>query len=190
MRMPATESSAGGFAVRSAPFVAPRDRGVVPLPRLVAAPAGSIRGVVRDASGQPAVGVPVEVRGAGEVRSVATGAGGAFAISGLLPDEYVVEPFAHRGEVGVAAEVRVQQVDHRPEVTSLFDVDLEQVAAVIHARRAGAEQTLLLDTGRLGVRLDDDDALERMTMLPGHLLPHGFAGVVSCWNHPPIFWIV
>lgn len=134
---PATESSVGGFAVRSAPFVAPRDRGVVPLPRLVAAPAGSIRGVVRDASGQPAVGVPVEVRGAGEVRSVATGAGGAFAISGLLPDEYVVEPFAHRGEVGVAAEVRVDravvacdlQLQAAPE-SSLRVVDEQGAVAV------------------------------------------------------------
>ena len=28
----------------------------------------------------------------------------------------------------VAAEVRVQQVDHRPQVAALLDVDLEQVA--------------------------------------------------------------
>ncbi len=104
-----TDGNAGGFAARSEPFVAPRARGVVPLPRLVASSAGSIRGVVRDASGQPVSGVPVEVRGAGEVRRVATGAGGAFVLSGLLPDEYVVEPFAFRGEVGVATDVRVDR---------------------------------------------------------------------------------
>ena len=34
----------------------------------------------------------------------------------------------------LAAEVGVQQVDHRPEVTALLDVDLEQVAQVVEAR--------------------------------------------------------
>ena len=34
----------------------------------------------------------------------------------------------------VAAEVRVQQVDHRPEVTPFLDVHLKQVAEVVHAR--------------------------------------------------------
>ena len=33
----------------------------------------------------------------------------------------------------VAAEVLVQQVDHRPQVAAFLDVDLEQVAQVVHA---------------------------------------------------------
>jgi len=106
---PSDEASAGGFAVRSAPFVSPRRRGIVPLPRLVAEPAGSIRGVVRDASGAPVAGLPVEIRGAGSARRVTTGAGGAFALEGLLPDSYVVEPFAYRGQVGAATDVRVDR---------------------------------------------------------------------------------
>ena len=35
----------------------------------------------------------------------------------------------------ITAEVRVQQVDHRPQVPAFLDVDLEQVAAVVHAGR-------------------------------------------------------
>ena len=106
---PATAASAGGFAVRSAPFAAPRRRGIVPLPRLVAEPAGSIRGVVHDASGSPVTGLPVELRGAAGTRRVTTGAGGAFVLEGLLPDEYVVEPYAYRGQVGVATGVTVDR---------------------------------------------------------------------------------
>ncbi|MGC6489075.1 MAG: hypothetical protein ACON4Z_15615, partial [Planctomycetota bacterium] len=67
---PSNGASAGGLAVRSATFLAPRRRGIVPLPRLVAEPAGSIQGVVRDASGVPIAGLPVEVRGAGGARRV------------------------------------------------------------------------------------------------------------------------
>ncbi|MCK5945450.1 MAG: carboxypeptidase regulatory-like domain-containing protein, partial [Planctomycetes bacterium] len=106
---PAIEDGQGGLAVCSAPFVSPRARGIVPLPRLVAEPAGSIRGVVRDARGQAVAGLPVEVRGAGSVRRIETGAGGVFVLGGLLPEEYVVEPFAYRGEVGVATPVRVDR---------------------------------------------------------------------------------
>jgi len=100
---------AGGLAARSEPFVASRSQGIVPLPPLVARAAGSIRGVVRDARGAPAAGVPIEVRGAGSVRRVTSGAGGAFALEGLLAADYVVEPFAYRGEVGVASTVRVDR---------------------------------------------------------------------------------
>ncbi|HEX8145974.1 MAG TPA: hypothetical protein VF591_02135, partial [Pyrinomonadaceae bacterium] len=58
----------------------------------------------------------------------------------------------------VAAEVAVQQVDHRPEVSALLDVHLKQIAQVVE-RGAGLSQTaLLLDRGGLGVGLRDDDA--------------------------------
>lgn len=105
----ATESHAGGYAARSGPFSAERDRGIVPLPQLVAQRAGSIRGTVRDIAGTPIAGLPVEVRGAGTTRRATTGAGGAFLLDGLLPDDYVVEPFAYRGQVGEATGVRVDR---------------------------------------------------------------------------------
>ncbi|MFN3243194.1 MAG: carboxypeptidase regulatory-like domain-containing protein [Planctomycetota bacterium] len=106
---PSAEDNAGGLAVRTEPFVAPRARGIVPLPRMVAEPAGSIRGTVRDPRGAPVAGLPVEVRGADGVRRVATGPGGVFVLGGLLPAEYEVEPFAYRGAVGAACKVRVDR---------------------------------------------------------------------------------
>ena len=60
----------------------------------------------------------------------------------------------------VAAEVAVEQVDHRPQVTAFFDVDLEEVAQVVQGRTGLAQLALLLDRGRLGVGLRDDDAAE------------------------------
>ena len=45
----------------------------------------------------------------------------------------------------VPSEVRVQQVDHGPQVPALLDVDLEQIAAVVQAGGTGAQQALLLD---------------------------------------------
>ena len=52
----------------------------------------------------------------------------------------------------VAAEVRVEQVDHRPQVTAFLDVDLEQVAQVVERRRGRAEDALLLDATRARCR--------------------------------------
>ena len=75
----------------------------------------------------------------------------------------------------VAAEVGVQQVDHRPQVTALFDVHLEEVAQVVEARAMRAEHALLLDAGRLGVALDDDQAPQRVAELARHLLPRRLA---------------
>ncbi len=65
----------------------------------------------------------------------------------------------------VAAEVGVQQVDHRPEVTAFLDVDLEQVAQVVQARAVRAERPLLLDAGGLGVALHDDQAAQLIAEL-------------------------
>ena len=76
------------------------------------------------------------------------------------------------------AEVGVQQVDHRPEVPALLDVDLEQVAQVVQARRGRAEVALLLDRGRLGVALDDDQPLQVRPVLARHLLPGRLALVL------------
>ena len=75
----------------------------------------------------------------------------------------------------VAAEVGVQQVDHRPQVAALLDVDLEQVAQVVQRRTGVAEPVLLLDRSRLGVALGDDDAAELGAELARHLLPDRLA---------------
>src|SRR5947208_2422242 len=50
----------------------------------------------------------------------------------------------------VAAEVGVQEVDHRPEVAALLDVHLEEVAEVVERGGGGAQAPLLLDRGGLG----------------------------------------
>ena len=79
----------------------------------------------------------------------------------------------------VAAEVLVQQVDHGPQVAALFDVDLEEVAHVVEGGRGVAQHALLLDRGRLGVALGDDDAAQCVAVLTGHFVPRLLAGVVT-----------
>ena len=83
------------------------------------------------------------------------------------------------------AEVGVQQVHHRPQVTALLHVDLEQVAQVVQGRGGRAEVALLLDGGGLGVALDDDQPLQLGPVLPGHLLP-GRLALVRAERDPPV----
>ncbi len=71
----------------------------------------------------------------------------------------------------------MQQVDHGPKVAALLDVDLEQVAQVVEARRGQPKVALLLDAGRLGVALDDDQPLQCRAELAGHLLPGRLAAM-------------
>ena len=71
----------------------------------------------------------------------------------------------------VAAEVRVQQVDHRPEMAPFFDVHLKQIAQIVQARTALAEPPLLLHARRLGVPLRHDQPPELIPELAGDLLP-------------------
>lgn len=94
-----------GFAARSEPMHLARTRGLVPLPDIVAAKGGSIRGVVRDDRGAPIAGVPVHLRGEGLVRVAETGPGGTFRIAGLQPGTYAVRPFAFRGALGATQQV-------------------------------------------------------------------------------------
>ena len=75
----------------------------------------------------------------------------------------------------VAPEVRVQHVDHGPEMAAFLDVDLEQVAQVVEARAMGAERALLFDAGGLGVALDHDQAAQLVAEFAGHFLPHRLA---------------
>ena len=95
----------GGFAGVSPAIVNQRAQGAVPLADVVAAPALAIRGIVRDARGEPVDGLPVAIAGAHARRIVDTGSGGAFRIGGLLPGSYSVAPFSSRGAVGVEREV-------------------------------------------------------------------------------------
>lgn len=104
-----SEGRVGGIAALSKPFVSPRTHGVVPLPDLMAELGGSIRGIVRNDHGVPVAGLPVEVRGPGGNRRVRTGAGGVFVLAGLMPADYEVEPFAHRGAIAEAISVRVDR---------------------------------------------------------------------------------
>ena len=121
VNFPRSGGGLGGFAGLSEPFVAPRARGIVPLPALTCEPAGSISGTVRNARGEAVAGLPVEVRGPGGRRRVETGAGGQFVLSGLVPADYLVEPFAYRGAVCKAVSVRVDRA------TVPCDLQLSQV---------------------------------------------------------------
>ena len=82
----------------------------------------------------------------------------------------------------VAAEILLQDVDHGPEVAALLDVDLEHVAHVVERGRGLAEMALLLDRGRLGVALDDDQAAQHGAVFARHLLPGGLAAVPAEGN--------
>src|SRR5215510_14747569 len=56
-------------------------------------------------------------------------------------------------------------------MSALLDIDLEQIAQVVERRASVAEKVLLLDRGRLGVTLRNDQATELRAELPGHLPP-------------------
>src|ERR1700749_1901850 len=58
---------------------------------------------------------------------------------------------------------------------ALLDVDLKDVAHVVERRRGLAEMALLLDRGRLGIALDDDEAAQQSAIFARHLLPGGLA---------------
>lgn len=109
-----------GLAARSEPIDVGRTSGIAPLPGIVAAIAGAIRGVVRDSHGSPVEGVPLQASGEGVVRTCESGPGGFFRLGGLAAGRYVVRPFAYRGDVGRPHEV---VLDH----TAIVDCDLHLV---------------------------------------------------------------
>src|SRR5256885_561935 len=57
-------------------------------------------------------------------------------------------------------------------MTSLLDVDLEEVAKVVQGGAGVAEPVLLLDRSGLRIPLGDDKATELRAEFAGHLLPH------------------
>ncbi len=79
----------------------------------------------------------------------------------------------------VAAEILVQQIHHRPQVTAFLDIDLEQVAHVVERGRGLAEMALLLDRSRLGIALDHDQTAKQRAVLARHFLPGGFAEMLA-----------
>src|SRR5215510_6696536 len=87
----------------------------------------------------------------------------------------------------VPAEVGIEQVDHRPEVAALLDVDLEQVAQVVERGTGGAEVALLLDRGGLGIALGDDEPAQDAAVLAGDVLPAGCAEVIAEPDRAPGF---
>ena len=84
----------------------------------------------------------------------------------------------------VLAEIFDQKIDHRPQVAAFLDIDLEQVAHVVEARRRCAQEALLLDRGGLGVALHDDEPPQKRPVLAWHLLPRGLALVTAERNRP------
>ena len=84
----------------------------------------------------------------------------------------------------VTAEVAMQQVHHRPQMPPFLDVDLEQVAQVVLRRRRCAQVALLLDRGRLGVALGDDDPPEVGAVLARDFLPGRLALVLAKGDAP------
>ena len=79
----------------------------------------------------------------------------------------------------VLAEIFDEQINHRPKVAALLDVDLEQVAHVVEARRRCAEVALLLDRSGLGVALHDDQPAQQRPVLARHFLPRRLALVAA-----------
>jgi hypothetical protein len=105
---PGSGDALAGLAGVGEPFACERSEGVVPVPELALAAGHALRGTVRDPRGQPVEGVPVVVRSARLQRTVVTGVGGMFQLGGLLPERYTIQPFAHRGAVGMATDVVVE----------------------------------------------------------------------------------
>ena len=75
----------------------------------------------------------------------------------------------------VAAEIFLQDVDHRPQVTAFLDIDLKHVAHVVERRRGLAEMALLLDRRRFGIALDDDEAAQHGAIFARNVLPDRLA---------------
>ena len=84
----------------------------------------------------------------------------------------------------VGAEIFLKQVDHRPEMAALLDIDLEQVAHVIERRGGQTKETLLLDRPRLGITLDHDQAAQHGAVFAGNFLPRHFAGMLTARYTP------
>ena len=161
---PSSDTAVGGLAAVSAPFVSPRARGIVPLPALACEPAGSISGTVRNARGEAIAGLPVAVRGPGGRRLIETGAGGQFVMSGLVPAEYMVEPFPYRGAIGQAMSV---QVDRAVVSCDLHLAKVEEVSLRVIDEQGAAAVGVWVATSLHGLRRDvDQTGVDGFVSLP------------------------
>ena len=113
------------------------------------------------------------VEGAEHARRIRVAGAAAQQIVGLL--------------AAVAAEIFLQQIDHRPEMAAFLDIDLEQVAHVVERGRGLAEMALLLDRGRLGVALDHDQAAQHGAIFARDFLPGRLAEMLAERNDAVLF---
>ena len=163
---PAVDGEHGSLASISAPFVASRSSGLVPLPVLRAVAAGSIRGQARDANGDAVAGLPIEVRGAGCRRRTETGPGGVFELSGLVPADYEVAPFPYRGAMADAVAVRVDRAVVACDV-QLREVEQASIRVVDQdgAAARGVWVAAEFDGLRRSIAQTDDDGLVQLPIV-------------------------
>jgi hypothetical protein len=155
-----------GRALRSEPLSLERTRGTVPLPELEPGPAVSLRGTLRDARGNPAVGVPVRIRGEGMSRLLESGQSGAFRLAGLVPGRYEVAPLAFRGALGRRQQVVVDQPVVDCEVRMHATQDLRvRVLDETGAPMARAYVATAFDGDRRSVAQADADGYAAMRLV-------------------------
>src|SRR5207247_1642575 len=85
----------------------------------------------------------------------------------------------------VAPEETMEEIHHRPEVTALLDVHLEEIPQIVERGRRRSQPPLLLDTRGLGVALRDDETTQRVPMLARQHVPDGLADLIAEAD-PPI----
>src|SRR4029079_3463571 len=99
----------------------------------------------------------------------------------------------------VPAEIRMQQIHHRPQMTAFLDVHLKQVSEIVQTRAPLAEPALLLDARRLSIALSHDEAAKLIAEFAGPFLPDRLAGQgaesdapvvnrIGQKDAPPVFW--
>ena len=81
----------------------------------------------------------------------------------------------------------MQEIDHRPEMAALLDVDLEQIPHVVERRRGLAQMTLLLDRRGFGIALDYDKTAQHGAILARHVLPDSIALMPAERNRAVLF---
>jgi hypothetical protein len=96
-----------------------------------------------------------------------------------LPREQVFRLVA-----AVPAEVRVQQIDHRPQVPAFLDVHLKQVPEIVQAWTAMSQPALLFHTRGFGIALRDDEPPQLVAELARHFLPHRLTEKIAEADRP------
>src|SRR5882672_3774848 len=76
----------------------------------------------------------------------------------------------------------MQQVNHCPKMTALFDVDLKKIPHVVERRTGVTELPLLFDRSRLSIALRDDDPAQRVSEFAGDFLISWCAIVITKAN--------